>query len=110
MNAVCAFESDVEIRLKNHMLAEHEIGEFYHCDDCDVKSKERSVMIRHIETLHGEGYRMCGGNCTDRLYEENSFTCGKCEELLCLICSKTDIGEKSNLDPSLAYCAACARD
>ena len=109
MNDICNFKSHVELRLKNHMLAEHGIGECFNCDDCDFMSKERMEIIKHIETKHGKGYTMCGGNCTDRLYEENSLTCGTCQAFLCMICSKTDIEENSSLDPSLTYCASCAK-
>ena len=110
MNAICEFQSCVELRLKNHMLAEHDIGEYFICDDCTFKAKDRSEMMKHIETNHGKDYQMCGGNCTDRMYKENSFTCGKCEAFLCTICSKTDVGENSDLDPTLSYCSACAQE
>ena len=106
----CEFESTVELRLKNHMLAEHEIGEQFSCDDCDFIVVERSEMIKHIETSHGKEYKLCGGNCSDRMYKENSFICGKCETFLCKICSRTEIGETSDLDPRLSYCSACAQE
>ena len=110
MNDICEFESHVELRLKNHMVAEHEIGEYFNCEDCAFIAKERSEIMKHIGTHPGKEYQMCGGNCKDRLYEENSFTCGTCEAFLCTICSKTDIGENSDLDPALSYCSACARE
>ena len=106
----CAFESKDELRLKNHMLAEHKVGEHFSCDDCDFVVVDRSEMIKHVETRHGKEYKLCGGNCSDRMYTENSFICGKCESFLCIICSRTEIGEESGLDPSLAYCSACAKE
>ena len=93
MNENCEFDSHVELSLKNNMLAEHEIGEYFTCDDCTFKAKERSEIMKHIETHHGNEYQMCGGNCTDRLYEENSFTCGTCIAFLCTI-SQKQIQEK----------------
>ena len=92
------------------MLAEHEIGEQFSCDDCDFIVVERSEMIEHVETIHGKEYKLCGGNCSDRMYKENSFICGKCETFLCKICSRTEIGECSDLDPSLSYCSSCAKE
>ena len=46
----CEFESRVELRLNNHMLAEHEIGEQFSCDECDFGVVERSEMMKHVET------------------------------------------------------------
>ena len=106
----CEFESRVELRLNNHMLSEHEIGEQFSCYDCDFGVVERSEMMKHVETSHGKEYQSCGGNCSDRMYEENSFICGKCKTVLCIISSRTEIGEKSSLDPSLSYCSACVKE
>ena len=96
MDGNCEFESRIELRLKNHMLAEHEIGEHFSCDDCDFVVVNRSEMIKNVETRHGKEYKLCGGNCADRMYRENSFICGKCEAFLCIICSRTEIGKKSS--------------
>ena len=109
-NESCEFQTEVELRLKNHIFGEHEIGEYFICDDCEFRVKERSSMVKHIEKDHGKVYETCNGNCSDRMYEENSFTCGKCESFLCIICSKTEISETSELDPELSYCSACANE
>ena len=53
-----------------------------------VTSKKR---IEHIEVYHGTEFTTCSGNCTDRMYKENSFTCGGCETFLCVICSEAEI-------------------
>ena len=110
MGDLCEFESEIELRLKNHMLAEHEVGEHFSCDDCDFVMVDRSEMIIHVETSHGKEYRLCSGNCSDRMYTENSFICGKCETSLCIICSRTEIEEESGLDPRQSYCSACAKE
>ena len=51
-----------------------------------------------IEKDHNEKYETCGGNCSDRMYEENTFECKNCETMLCKICSQSD---KSD------YCWGC---
>ena len=110
MGEKCEFESCVEMRLRNHLLAEHEIGVYFKCDDCDFTEKDRGKLIEHIKNKHGQIYLTCGGNCSDRMYEENSFTCGQCDTFLCIICSRSDISENSALDPGLSYCSACAKE
>ena len=51
MGDKCEFESKVELRLKNHLMAEYDFGEHFSCVDCDFTEEERSVMIKHIETV-----------------------------------------------------------
>ena len=63
----CKFELKKELRLKNHMPAEHEIGKYFYCDDCDFTDEKRSEIIKHLETSHGKSYKLCGGNCSDRM-------------------------------------------
>ena len=99
-----------ELRFKNHMLAEHEVGEEFYCDDCEYTAKDRNDLKGHVESDHVIEYKMCGGNCTDRMYEENSFMCGKCDHVLCIICSKTEINENSVLDADSSYCWTCATE
>ena len=107
---ICMFETKVELRLKNHMLAEHEIGDYFICDECDFKVDDQGKLKEHFKVKHGKEFTVCMGNCTDRMYEENSFTCGKCETFLCALCSKTEISESSQLDPQLEYCWSCAKE
>ena len=71
MDDHCEFESRKELRLKNHMLAEHEIGEHFICDECDFVEKDRRKLSQHIREDHGMYYETCGGNCSDRLYAES---------------------------------------
>ena len=92
------------------MLSEHEIGEDFMCDECDFKEEDRGKLVEHIEVYHGTEFTTCSGNCTDRMYKENSFTCGGCETFLCVICSETEISESSLLDPELKYCWSCAKE
>ena len=56
--------------MKNHMLGEHGIGDNFHCDHCDFQAGDRVVLKVHIEKDHIEKYETCGGNCSDRMYEE----------------------------------------
>ena len=69
------------------MKGEHEIGDSFACDHCKFQSSERSLMSKHIEEEHKIKYETCGGNCSDRMYEENTFNC---ESTLCKICSQSD--------------------
>ena len=77
---------------KNHRLGEHGIGDTFTCDDCDfyAGAGDRSLLKQHIEKDHRRKYVTCGGNCSDRLYEENSFMCENCESILCKICAQSD--------------------
>ena len=92
------------------MLAEHEIGDYFTCDECNFKVEDRGNLKEHIKVKHGTEFTICMGNCTDRMYKENSFTCGKCDTFLCVLCSKTKISESSQLDPELEYCWSCAKE
>ena len=76
--------------MKNHMLGEHGIGDVFTCDQCNFQSSERSFLRNHIEKDHKTKYETCGGNCSDRMYEENTFKCVNCDSILCKICSKSD--------------------
>ena len=76
--------------MKNHMLGEHGIGDFITCDQCIFQSSERSSLRNHIEKDHQTKYETCGVNCSDRMYEENTFKCMNCDSILCKICSQSD--------------------
>ena len=86
----CDFQTRFKVRIENHMLGEHGIGEMFHCDYCDFRVAHRSFLKNHIEKDHQTTYETCGGNCSDRLYEENTFKCGNCETILCKICAQSD--------------------
>ena len=103
----CTFESTVKLRFDNHMTAYHEIDGKHICDDCDFSSKDRKELKKHIENIHGQNFLTCDGNCNDRLYDENSFTCAKCSDFACIICGKADTTENPNLDPKKTYCYGC---
>ena len=72
------------------MLGEHGIGDMFHCDYCDFRVAQRSFLKNHIEKDHQTTYETCGGNCSDRLYEENTFKCGNYETILFKICAQSD--------------------
>ena len=92
------------------MLSEHEIGGNFKCDDCEFVEMDRGKLKEHVKEKQSKDYEIFGGNCSGRLYEENSFTGGKCNTFLCIICSRTEPSKDSLLDPVLSYCSACARD
>ena len=76
--------------MKNHMLGEHGIGDNFTCDNCDFQVVDRGMLRKHIEDHHKTKYEMCGGNCSDRLYKENTFKCDNCESILCVVCALSD--------------------
>ena len=89
----CEYQTRYEVRMKNHMLGEHGIGEKFNCDYCDYQVADRSLLRKHLEKDHQSKYEQCGGNCSDRLYEENTFKCRNCESILCKVCSQSDNDE-----------------
>ena len=76
--------------MKNHIIGEHGISDTFDCDECDFKVGDRDLLRKHIEKSHGTKYEACGGNCSDRMYKENTFKCINCETLLCIICAQSD--------------------
>ena len=86
----CKFKTRFEVRFKNHSLGEHGIGEMFNCDHCDFQVGERVTLRKHIEEDHQTKYETCGGNCSDRMFEENTFTCDNCESVLCINCAQAD--------------------
>ena len=40
----CRFETKFEVRLKNHSLGEHGIGEKFNCDHCEFKVADRDLL------------------------------------------------------------------
>ena len=72
------------------MLGEHGIGEKFVCDDCGFQVSDRVLLRKHIEKDRQKTYETCGGNCSDRMYEENTFKCSNCETILCIVCSQSD--------------------
>ena len=74
---LCQFETTFEVRFKNHNLGEHGIGENFNCDHCGFKVVNRDLLKKHIEEEHKTKYETCGGNCSDRMYKENTFKCEK---------------------------------
>ena len=103
----CTFQSAFNIRFQNHMIAYHEIGGKHICDYCVFSITNRKELKKHIEDIHGENFLTCDGNCNDRLYEENSFTCDKCKDFACTICGKADTADNPSLDPKKSYCYGC---
>ena len=90
---VCKFKTSFEVRMKNHMLGEHGIGDYFTCDNCDFQVGDRGMLRQHIEDQHKVEYEMCGGNCSDRLYKENTFKCDNCKSILCIVCALSDNSE-----------------
>ena len=107
MDEQCAFYSTVKLRYKNHMKANHDIGNKYSCDDCEFEEENRKELIKHIEIKTNKKYLTCDGNCMDRLYEENSFTCGKCKDYACTTCGKANTNLNKDMDPKIPYCYGC---
>ena len=66
------------------MLGEHGIGDNFDCDYCDFQVSDKGLLRNHIEKDHQTKYETCGGNCSDRMYDENTFKCVNCETLLCM--------------------------
>ena len=72
------------------MLGEHGIGDNFDCDYCDFQVSDKGLLRNHIEKDHQTKYETCGGNCSDRMYDENTFKCVNCETLLCIVCAQSD--------------------
>ena len=89
-NKLCQFQTNFEVRMKNHMKGEHGIGDFFMCDQCDFQTSERGSLKQHTEKEHKTKHKTCGGNCSDRMYAENTFECVNCETVLCKVCSQSD--------------------
>ena len=89
----CQFRTIFEVRFKNHSLAEHGIGDMFDCDHCDFQVGDRGKLRKHIEEQHQTKYVTCSGNCSDRMYEENTFKCVNCESILCMNCAQSDNSE-----------------
>ena len=103
----CVFKTLVKVRYQNHMKAYHEDGSIYYCDDCDLQTDDRKNLKDHVENIHGKTFLTCDGNCNDRLYDENAFTCETCKDYACVRCGKADTAENSALDPEKTYCYGC---
>ena len=86
----CEFKTKFDVRMKNHMLGDHGIGDNFKCDYCEFEVGDKGLLKNHIEKDHQEKYETCGGNCSDRMYDENTFECVNCETRLCIICSQSD--------------------
>ena len=89
----CQFQSLFEVRFKNNILGEHGIGDRFTCDHCEFQVADRGILRKHIEEEHKVKYDTCGGNCSDRMYKENTFKCSSCESVLCVICAQSDKSE-----------------
>ena len=87
----CAFKSTLRIRFKNHMTAYHELGWKHFCDECNFGTENRKELKTHIENIHGTKFLTCDGNCNDRLYEENAFTCDVCKDFARKDCGLANI-------------------
>ena len=100
----CVFKTPVKVRYQNHMKAYHEDGRIYYCDYCHLQTDDRKHLKDHVENIHGKTFLTCDGNCNDRLYDENAFTCETCKDY---VCGKADTAEHSALDPEKTYCYGC---
>ena len=76
--------------MKNHMLGEHGIGNYFTCDNCDFQVVDRGMLRQHINDQHNTKYETCVGNCSDRLYKENTFKCENCKSILCIVYALSD--------------------
>ena len=61
------------------MLGEHGIGDSFSCDYCAFLVGDKGLLRNHIEKDHQTKFETCGGNCSDRMYDENTFKCVNCE-------------------------------
>ena len=89
------------------MTAYHELGWKHFCDECNFGTENRKELKTHIENIHGTKFLTCDGNCNDRLYQENAFTCEVCKDFACKICGLANTTENPSLDPRKTYCYGC---
>ena len=89
----CQFKTMIELRMKNHMLGGHGIGNSFQCDHCEYQDCDRGLLRKHVEKDHAQKYETCGRNCSDRLYEDNTFKCINCETTQCIVCSQSENSE-----------------
>ena len=92
---LCRFETKFEVRFKNHSLGEHWIGENFNCDHCEFRVADRDLLKKHIEEEQKTKYETCGGNCSDWMYNENTFKCENSESVLCMLCYLSDRSESA---------------